>query len=346
MSSTLEPSFKLDALIFDVDGVLIDVSHSYRQAIIQTVDIFFTQGLGLKYEGDPLPLLDNEDINLLKQAGKFNNDWDITVAFIIYFLEMLPPQSVVTQPIRRHVPAMLAYLQVVGYRLQVTMEQLRQNKNILRLARGVADLGGGLEAINKLLKRRNRHLLTSEGSLLKGNLVKRIFQELYLGQTLFEQIYDTQAVVVQTSGLINNETLIIDPAILETLSQQFDLGIATGRPKAEADHSLKRLGIQQYFQSLVTHDDVVAANAQGKPDPWSLLEAARRIQPSPTRCAYIGDVPDDIVAAKAANETLPFMAIGSLSAAEDKQTLRRHFEENRADIILAHPNRLRDILFR
>ncbi len=240
---------------------------------------------------------------------------------------------------------MLAYLQVIGYLLRVTMDQLRQNKNIPRLARGVADLGGGLKAINKLLKHRNRHLLTTGGSILKGNLVERIFQELYLGQSLFEQIYNTPAVVVQTPGLINNETLMIDPAILKILSQQFDLGIATGRPKAEANYSLEKLGIQKYFKSLVTHDDIVAANAQGKPDPWSLLEVARQIQPTPTYCAYIGDMPDDILAAKTANETHSFMAIGSLATTDNKQTLRQHFEKNRADIILAHPNRLRDILF-
>lgn len=346
MSPNLEQNLKIDALIFDIDGVLIDVSHSYRQAIIQTVDLFFSQGLGLKYEGQPISLLENKDVDLLKQAGGFNNDWDVTTAFITYFLEMLPPQSIITQPLKRHVPAMLAYLQVVGGNLQVTMEQLRQNKNTRRLVWGVRDLGGGLPAIHKLLKHRNRHLLPIHGDLLKGNLVERIFQELYLGDTLFEKIYQTPAVVVQTPGLIDNEMLIINRAILQTLSGEISLGIASGRPKAEAEYSLKRLDIRQYFKSLVTHDDVVAAGARGKPDPWSLLEAIRHIQPTPSCSAYIGDTPDDIRAAKAANQTTPFMAIGSVAVAGDKRKLRELFEKNQADIVLGHPNRLKDILFR
>jgi HAD superfamily hydrolase (TIGR01548 family) len=346
MSESLAKNLKIDALIFDVDGVLIDVSKSYRQAIIQTVDLFFNYALGLAYEGEPQPLIDNHDIDLLKQAGGFNNDWALTSAFIAYYLEMLPPHSVITMPLKKHVPAMLAYLQVVGSSYRVTIEQLLANKSIDRLARGISDLGGGLAALSKLLKRRNRHLLSTGGSLLEGNLVQRTFQELYLGESLFKQVYNTPAVVVQRSGLINNETLLIDPAVLTTLSGHISLGIATGRPKVEAEYSLKRLNIDRYFQSLVTHDDVETAKAKGKPHPWSLLEAARRIRPLPARSAYIGDTLDDVLAAKAANETVPFVAIGSLAVAQDKDNLRRRFEEQRADIVLGHPNGLKDLILR
>jgi HAD superfamily hydrolase (TIGR01548 family) len=326
-----------------MDGVLIDVSNSYRQAIIQTVDLYFTAGLGMKYGGPLKPLLTAADVDVLKQAGGFNNDWDLTTAFIIYFLEMLPPQSVITYPLQSHVPATLAYLQAVGNRLQMTMYHLRQNKNIERLARGVADLGGGLAAVRQLLKRNNRHLLTAHGSPLEGNLVQRIFQELYLGKTLFEQIYQTQTVIAHEAGLINNEHPILEPAILDGLAQRFKLAIATGRPRAEADYSLKHFQIDAYFTAVITHDDVVAAAAKGKPDPWSLLEAARYIQPQPQHCVYIGDTPDDIRAAKAAHQTQPFLAVGSLAASQDQPQLQTAFKNLQADLIIDHPNQLRDI---
>ncbi|RME44726.1 MAG: TIGR01548 family HAD-type hydrolase [Caldilineae bacterium] len=337
----------LDALIFDMDGVLVDVSASYRQAIIQTVNRFFDTGLALDYDGEPVSLLDAEDVDALKLAGGFNNDWDLTRAFIIYFLEMLPPLPMPTFPLRRHVAAILAYLQVArGGHLPVTMNLLRQNKDIPRLARRVQAAGGGLPAIERVLTQRNRHLIETGDNLLKGNLIQRIFQELYLGATLFEKVYGEKAVIAQTEGFIHNETLLIAPDVLATLAAELQLGIATGRPRLEAEYTLDRLGVSDFFQSLVTHDDIVAAGAEGKPAPWSLLEAARRLHPTPARSAYVGDTPDDIRAAKAASQTVPFLAIGVLAAAADKTALQRHFEAAGADIILSHPNRLPDILFR
>lgn len=347
MTEPKKKNLPINALIFDMDGVLVDVANSYREAIIQTVSLFFTAGMGLPENGHAEPLLTKADVDLLKQAGGFNNDWDLTTAFVIYFLEMFPPLSVPTFPLRKHVPDMLAYLQIAGGgNLSISIEMLRQNKDIPRLARHVASAGGGLAGVSQALTHRNRHLVITGGGPLGGDLIQRIFQELYLGRTLFEQIYGEEAIVAQTPGFITNETLLISPEVLAELARSLSLGIATGRPKAEAEFTLKRLGIAAYFQSLVTYDDMMEAGAKGKPDPWSLLEAARRLRPTPARSAYIGDTVDDILAAKAANQMAPFMAIGSLAVATDKPAQKKRFEETGADIILAHPDRLKDIIFR
>lgn len=51
-------------LIFDIDGVLVDVSNSYRVAIKQTVKYFTGKKVTL------------EEIQALKNKGGYNNDWD------------------------------------------------------------------------------------------------------------------------------------------------------------------------------------------------------------------------------------------------------------------------------
>ncbi len=51
-------------LIFDIDGVLVDVSKSYRVAIKQTVEDFTGKETTL------------EEIHALKNRGRYNNDWD------------------------------------------------------------------------------------------------------------------------------------------------------------------------------------------------------------------------------------------------------------------------------
>ncbi|MFA5930857.1 MAG: TIGR01548 family HAD-type hydrolase [archaeon] len=62
---------KFNSIIFDIDGVLIDVSKSYRQAIQKTVETF----TGIL----PTP----EEIQKYKERGGLNNDWDLSEAIII-----------------------------------------------------------------------------------------------------------------------------------------------------------------------------------------------------------------------------------------------------------------------
>lgn len=61
----LQTVLKPELILFDMDGVLADVSQSYRQAIIQTAKAF---GINITAE----------EINRYKQQGNCNNDWQLT----------------------------------------------------------------------------------------------------------------------------------------------------------------------------------------------------------------------------------------------------------------------------
>ncbi|MBW4616731.1 MAG: TIGR01548 family HAD-type hydrolase [Desmonostoc vinosum HA7617-LM4] len=58
--------------VFDIDGVIRDVSGSYRRAIADTVEYFTTQA----YRPTPL------DIDQLKSEGVWNNDWEASQELI------------------------------------------------------------------------------------------------------------------------------------------------------------------------------------------------------------------------------------------------------------------------
>ena len=60
---------KPQALLFDMDGVIADVSKSYRQAIIQTAQYF-----GVRITA--------QDIERIKAMGNANNDWVVTQRLI------------------------------------------------------------------------------------------------------------------------------------------------------------------------------------------------------------------------------------------------------------------------
>jgi HAD superfamily hydrolase (TIGR01548 family) len=55
-------------VIFDIDGVLVDVRRSYRRAIVETV--------AREHDAE----IDQALIDRFKRAGRFNNDWDLTTA--------------------------------------------------------------------------------------------------------------------------------------------------------------------------------------------------------------------------------------------------------------------------
>jgi len=58
------------ALIFDMDGVLVDESRSYRQCIVKTVEYFLGNAI------------DPNEVKILKQQGGYNNDYDCTQAIL------------------------------------------------------------------------------------------------------------------------------------------------------------------------------------------------------------------------------------------------------------------------
>ncbi len=61
---------KIETILFDIDGVLVDVSQSYRRAAVITAE-FFT--------GDNIKI---EETQELKELGGYNNDWDLTEGLI------------------------------------------------------------------------------------------------------------------------------------------------------------------------------------------------------------------------------------------------------------------------
>jgi len=67
-------------IVFDMDGVIIDVSKSYRDTVRQTAKLFFKGARS--WENLPDPLFPLSDLARVKQSGGLNNDWDLTCLVI------------------------------------------------------------------------------------------------------------------------------------------------------------------------------------------------------------------------------------------------------------------------
>jgi phosphoglycolate phosphatase-like HAD superfamily hydrolase len=235
-------------------------------------------------------------------------------------------------------------LQLAGGRLQIGIDHLRKRKDISQLATEVAAAGGGIDGADAALPKNNRHLLVVDGDITKANLTGRMFQELYLGARLFGEIYGQPAIVVQSDGFLDQESLLIDPALLSQLSQKIPLGLVANRPQKEIAYVLETKNIEPYFQIIVSQDEVKRVKGRPLPDAWPLLEAARQLEPTPTHTAYISANPDEMQAVEAARQTVPFTGIGCLTTAPGRPAWQTAFEKMNATYILNHPNDLKELI--
>jgi HAD superfamily hydrolase (TIGR01509 family) len=91
---------------------------------------------------------------------------------------------------------------------------------------------------------------------------------------------------------------LIDGAVeaVQRLAARYRLALASSSNRTLIDAVLDLAGLAQYFQVSVSSEEV----ARGKPAPDVYLEAARRLDVEPARCAAIEDSHAGIRSAKAA----------------------------------------------
>ena len=265
----LDKISQVDTLVFDIDGVLIDVRDSYREAICRTVQFYFKEIL--RFQGCR-NLINPEEIEYFKMAGGFNNDWDLTSAVALFYLLKARENNL------------------------KDMDELRsRDPDIKTFTTKVLSLGGGLTKVIDSIEK-DGHAKEWIFSLWDKDLITKIFQEIYAGEEYCFNIYGFHPSLVKTEGLIKQERIIIDKKKKDFL-QNFSIGILTGRTKREAQIALERLGWEDiaFKERIITADDGLE-----KPHPQGLKKLSASLK---TKLGiYVGDVLDDLITAKNINK--------------------------------------------
>jgi len=355
-SSGNKPPLHIDLLIFDMDGVLVDVSRSYRKAIQKTVRIYFETCLGLnKGHGN---LVTQEEISLFKSIGGFNNDWDLTSALILYLLSSsgLPPLAR-KKPFSTISDA-VQYLKTRSSPFHTRMNRLLEKKRLSVPVKHIISCGGGLRGVRLALRETTGASwdgwVYRSGDIDRENLIKRIFQELYLGKQ-FASSTRLPPLFYKGPGYYLRERLLIPRPILTSLRKRVRMGIASGRPRFEALLALKRFRLHSLFDSIVTLEECEdeerrifkktgARVKRTKPHPYPLLRATRETGIHRVRCGYIGDVVDDMHAARAAKKTVDIIAIGFTRGQANKRSAKEVLSKAGADQVIERPEEILQLI--
>ena len=309
-----------------MDGVIIDVSASYRDVVRRTAGLFFQPARGAKKL--PSPLFELADLAAVKQSGGLNNDWDLTYAVISLFFSLIdnPNPQANRDPWSR-------YRKTIDCCDATPIIEFIQSTD---------------RPLASLLKQHGRYkdpFIDSlyQGDVGSGNIIKQIFQEIYLGETLFRSTYNLDAEIYRGEGYILREKVLIDRQLLEDLAANNVLAIATGRPRAEAEYPLNHFRLGQYFAQILTLDDCLAEEKRifeqegrtvslSKPDPFMLDAIVTKCREPFDNFYYVGDMPDDMLAAAGAGANCK--GIGLLITAPDKKSLAKNLTAAGADYII------------
>ena len=284
---------RVDAVVLDVDGVLVDVSGSYRRAIVETVE---------RLHGERLS---DDDVQAFKNAGGFNDDWELSDATSLFVLAREAGMA----------------LDVEGF------------------TERVHEAGGGLDAARSVVREELGEGANAVEAAWDPARVREVFQALYLGADLYRELEGGEP-PFEAPGYVHDEPVLVEPATVEALTSRFRVGVLTGRPAAEADIALERVGLAVPPEHRVTMDDA----APGKPSPAGLLHLADALDADAV--AFVGDTLDDVRTARAAAavDERPFFGVGVLTGGLTGEDGRRRYREAGADAIVESVNDLPDLL--
>lgn len=366
----------IDTIIFDCDGVLIDVRESYMKTIPETVAYIIKEITGFPF---PKKLVSSEIIHSFKKCGGFNNDWDLVYAILVFILCNLTESF--QEAFRKYVSSIRSRhnlfrrfryvkegirneytphgLDIVVYKLESKLKEFAEKLD----ASGIASIEKGLvNPENNSKSCSEYHASVNDFLSYPGDvgesIITRVFEEIFCGPQLFQDVYKLVPRFYQGRGFIENEQVIVLPQTLNQLVSVLskpNLGISSGRSFKLAKYTLRGLLEKFSSKALIFLDDIEAAEREnigekglavnlGKPHPFSLFAASKELEPFKF-ALYVGDSMEDVIMVKEANKLdSRFLYAGVYSCSDCKEEVLRNFLRAGSNILLPSVNELPVIL--
>ena len=289
----------IDTIIFDCDGVLIDITKSYDLAIIKT-----TQYVLENYSKITNSInVDFKIIDGFKSTGGFNDEVDLAYAAILSLVAAKKLQKDPTEFI-------FDVIKNSDSNGIVTVEKYLQNQTDIS------------EIKNQLSYPGTHH----------DNPLYQIFDQLFYGSELYKKLFDKDSKFSEP-GLIEQDDIILNNSLLELLEKKFNSKIAmvTGRGKESVSYSLKELLPRFDSKNSAFLED--ESRDLAKPNPKPLLDSIKGMNGTST--LYVGDSMEDFIMAKRVTEMgTKTTFCGIMGTSKNPQEKLELFEKNEAVLVL------------
>ena len=299
----------VDAIIFDCDGVLIDITKSYDLAIIKTTQYVLEN---LAKISNPIEI-DFKIIDGFKATGGFNDEVDLTYAAII---------------------SLVAANQLDKDQTNFIFDVIKNSDST-----GIISIEKYLETLTDVSNIKNQ--LSYPGTH-HNNPLYQIFDQLFYGPELYQKLFN-QISKFSESGLIEQDDVIINDTLVEKFLEKFDskLAMVTGRGKESVRYSLKSLLSKFDLQNSMFLED--ESRDLAKPNPKSLLNSIQGM--NSTCCLYVGDSMEDFIMAKKTTD-LGYETVfcGIIGTSKNPQAKLDLFEKNDAILVLNTIHQLPKVL--
>ena len=297
--SKIDALNEIDAIIFDCDGVLIDITKSYDLAIIKTTQYILKNFAKIDDAID----VDFKIIDGFKSTGGFNDEVDLTYAAIISLVAAKKLEKDQTSFI-------FDVIKNTDSSGIISVEKYLEN---------LVDISD----IKKQLSYPGTH---------KQNPLYQIFDQLFYGPELYQKLFKSPSKFSEF-GLIEQDDIILNNSLIEKLQKKFDSKIAmvTGRGKESVSYSLKELLEKFDLKNSIFLEDELRELA--KPNPQPLLNSIKGMNSTST--LYVGDSMEDFIMAKKVTELgHKTVFCGIVGTSKNPQEKLELFEQNDAILVL------------
>ena len=300
---------KIDAIIFDCDGVLIDITKSYDLTIIKTTRYVLEHLAKIDSSID----VDFKIIDGFKSTGGFNDEVDLTYAAII---SLVAAKKLEKDP-TSFIFDVIENSDSTGI---VSVEKYIENQI-------------DISDIKKQLSYPGTH---------HDNPLYQIFDQIFYGPELYEKLFNNSSNFSEP-GLIEQDDVLLNDILYEKLQKKFDSKIAmvTGRGKESVSYSLKLLLEKFNLDNSVFLEDELRELA--KPNPKSLINSIQGMNSAYS--LYVGDSMEDFIMAKKTTDSgHKTVFCGIIGTSKDPQAKLELFEKNNAILVLDSIHQLPKVL--
>lgn len=289
----------VDAIIFDCDGVLIDITLSYDLAIDKTTKFVLQKFYAISNSISITPKI----IDGFKSTGGFNDEVDLTYAAILSI---------------------------------AASEKLKKDQHSI-INQVIENAGStGITSVEKFLYDKLdisdlKNKLNYPGNN-RDSILYTVFDQLFYGPQLYQKLFGKKSQFTE-SGLIENDKIIVSKDLLTILKNKLKnkIAITTGRGLESIRYSLKNLLEEFDLKNSIFLEDEPRELA--KPNPEPLYRCIRGLDS--VHCLYVGDSMEDCIMAKKVNDLgRKTTFCGIIGTSKDPKKKLELFEKNNVSIVL------------